>query len=60
MSVIACIFILFIVLAASFTFCSSKLLDKNGQSLFHYWVKCYTIDLNWMVVIVFDNRKEMY
>ncbi len=54
------ILILFIVLAASFIFHSSELLDKNRQSSFHYWVTYCTSDLDWMVAIVFDNREEMY
>ncbi len=60
MIAIARIFILFIVQAASFTFRSLEPLDKNRQSSFHYWVTCYTSDLDWMVAIVFDNREEMY
>ncbi len=60
MIAVARILILFIVLAASFTFCSSEPLDKNRQSSFYYWVTCYTSDLDWMLAIVFDNREEMY
>ncbi len=60
MIAIARILILFIVLAASFTFRSSEPMDKNRQSSFHYWFKCCTSDVDWMVAIVFNNREEVY
>ena len=41
-------------------FCFLEFLEKNGQSSFYYWIKYYTSDLDWIVIIVFDNEKEMY
>ena len=60
MIAVTCIFILFIVLAASFMFYFLEFLDKNGQLSFYYWVKYCTSDLDWIVAIVFDNKEEMY
>ena len=49
------------MLAASFMFCSLELLDKKWLvPLFHYWVKYYTSDVDEMVAIISNKKKEIY